>query len=321
MRRSWLLVSILLICIIPVLAHVPVLPGEGRSFETAVRVPDAAKSFALYGDLAGPGEADYYRLELAAGDELRASVSTPDPAPFAPAFVLIGPGIEGSDAPAGIAVPPGMGGLVIAASRPPRADLEPFTPMALYETASYRATVNITGPVWVLVTADSGGRYVLGTGYLEEFSPIEWLTVPVDRLRIHLWQGQSPLLVLGPLAAVVVVGGLLLALRRHLGIASLLAALAGLIFLGSGLGLLVETGIALLSAEPNATAVVPVALGLIAFALGGVVVRAALRPGGFRTTDRAVLAAVAVAGLILWAGVVVGPVLALVAALFPTRTL
>jgi len=128
--------------------------------------------------------------------------------------VLVDPDIAGIETPPGIAVPPGMGALTLDGVRPPRAELEPFTPMALYETASYRGTVNVTGPVWVLVTGNDGGRYVLGTGYLEVFSPAEWLTIPVDRLRIHLWQGQSPLLVVGPLAVVVIAGSLFLVLRR-----------------------------------------------------------------------------------------------------------
>lgn len=315
MHRSWLL-----LCAAPVLAHVPVLPGEGFSFETAIPVPDAAKSFALYGEIGGPAEVDYYRLELVAGDELCVSVSTPDPVPFAPGLVLIGPGIQGIDVPPDIAVPPGMRALTLDGARPSRAELEPFTPMALYETTSYRGTVNVTGPVYVQVVADGGGRYVLGTGYLKEFSPVEWLTVPVDRLRIYLWQGQSPLLVVGPLAAVVIVGGLLLALRRRrIGIGTMLAALAGLIFLGSELGLLVETGIALLSAEPTAAVLVPVLLALVGPVLGAVALRAGMRPDGFRPADRVVLAAVAVVGLVAWSGVVVGPVLALVAALLPAR--
>ncbi len=124
------------------------------------------------------------------GTEIRLSLSTPESG-VTPSAALIGPGITGqAPLPGFIKVPEGQGSVLITAGNDPEISYEPFTPMAMYEISSFSTSAPAAGDYTVVVFGDEG-RYILATGYLEEFSLTEWVSIPVSVLAVRIWQGQS----------------------------------------------------------------------------------------------------------------------------------
>lgn len=321
-RRLALLVVCLVVFVTPALAHVPVFATTNDTPETAYRVTDPAKSWSFYDGLDAGGVA-YYELDLEAGDRLRVSVSTPVDGPFAPSLVLASPALDGNESvPDGVALPDGYGREVYAGSRPESAEYEPFAPSAFYDTVQVDRQVDEGGRYLLAVYADQGsGPVGVAVGREERFTPTEYVRVPLDLVRVHLWEGQSPLLVFGPLVAVLGVG--LFAGRRRLpetGPTSIAAVvgLAGLLYVGTAVGTLVQMGIALSRSGLTASALVTAVFVVVPLVLGAWLLRRSTT-GPFVVTrgTRLALLAVGVVGLLTWAGLVVGPVLVLAAAVTP----
>lgn len=306
----------------PALAHVPVFAADNATPETAYRVTDPAKSWSFYDRLDADGVA-YYELDLEAGDRLRMSVFTPVDGAFAPSLVLASPVLDADDTvPERVALPDGYGREVVAGSRPGSAEYEPFAPSASYETVQVDRQVDEGGRYLVAVYADEGaGPVGLAVGREERFTPTEYVRVPLDLVRVHLWEGQSPLLVFGPLVAVLAAG--LFAGRNHLpatGPTSIAAAVgvAGLLYVGTAVGTLLQMGLALSRSGLTAGALVTAVFVVVPLLAGGwLLARATAEPFAVSTRTRLALLAVGVVGLLTWAGLVLGPVLALAAAVTP----
>ena len=101
-----------------------------------------------------------------------------------------------------------------------------------------------------VISPDDETRYSLAGGYLEEFTPDEWVLVPVNEISMHVWEGQSAVAVLAPLLAVIVFGLVLVARREHRkgtepSLPFWLASCAGLFYLGGAAITLVQMGRAL----------------------------------------------------------------------------
>ena len=321
-----LLLILLLLLVLPAAAHVPVLPGDHITLATAVKIQDPAISYAIYGTLHEAGEADYYTVDLRQGDLLQFSVSTPVEGTFAPWLVIAGPGVvQQGTVPPTVEVPAGDQAAVVQGVRPAAADFEPFTPIAGFRTAIYSATALTAGTYVIAVyTSSEGGPYTLAAGTLESFSPAEWIRVPVDVIGIRLWQGQSPLLIGGPYLAILAIGLLLFFMRQRrerMIPAAWIGLVAGLLYLGTGVATLLQTGIALQLAPAGPLIVVPLVLAAIALGAGAAAVRASVKAsdstlGRFRL----LMLVVGVVGLVAWTGVIIGPVLAVLAALLPKQT-
>ncbi len=338
--------------ITPAAAHVPLTSEGNHHIDDAFPVPDPTKSWVVYGELTGGGDVRYYRMAMAAGEELRLSLFTPEgSAAFVPGIVVMGPGL----APSGT-LPPfvemphdhveehddehhddgagAYGAVVIEGTVPDGAEFEPFTPSALYPSADYSLEVTETGTwyvaVWAPEGAASGGNFGLAVGYREEFTLSEWLLVPFSVLDIHRWEGQSWALILAPLVLTVVVGfGLIFWRGRGDGTPGektvppirgpfgWLAVTAGLLYLGTGAILLVQTGIALMKAGLTAAAALPVIYLIVAVLLGSVALRNGLRhagPTGWGTKNAGLsMIVIGVVGFVAWAGLLVGPVMAIAA--------
>ncbi|WP_298666084.1 hypothetical protein [uncultured Methanofollis sp.] len=313
-----LLFTLILVSLcVAVSAHVPLWGGGNDLPEDALPIDDPTKSWVVYDTIDAGGEARYYLLEMEEGDELRLSLFTPEKSSFVPGLAVMGPGIAPSgDLPDSVEVPPGAGAFVVAGVPPEKAEYEPFTPAALYPGATYSSVVTVPGTYYVAVfSADTGGRFGLAVGYREEFSPAEWVLVPLSAVGIHLWEGQPLILVLAPLALTFLAGIGVLARRggrcRPLpGQAGLLAVIAALLFIGGGAMTLLQMGIALSKTgyDPSAFltlafALVPVLLGLLTFYLG------LGREKAGRVWGAAMIG-IGIAGLLFWAGLIAGPVLA-----------
>lgn len=318
-RRLGLLVVVLLLFVTPALAHVPVFAADNASPETAYPVTDPAKSWSFHDHLDEGGVA-YHALDLEAGDRLRVSVFTPREGAFTPSLVLASPALD-SETTVPVDLPDGYGHDVVAGSRPSRAEYEPFAPSSFYDTVELDREIEADGQYLVAVYAEEGnGPVGLAIGREERFTPTEYVRVPVDLVRVHLWEGQSPAVVFGPLLAVL--GGGIVVGRSRLpetGPTSVAAAvgLAGLLYVGTALGTTVQMAIALSQTGLTSGALLTSVFVVVPLLLGVWLLQRAGRPVTLSTRTRLALAAVGIVGLVTWAGLVVGPVLALAAAITP----
>jgi hypothetical protein len=321
-RGPALLVVVLLLFVTPVLAHVPVFATDNASPETAYPITDPAKSWSIYDRLDDRGVA-YYELDLEAGDRLRVSVFTPVRGEFTPSLVLASPSMQSSGAlPDRVRLPDGYGHEVVAGTRPAAAEYEPFAPSSFYDTVQVDRLVDDGGRYLLAVYTDEGtGPVGLAVGREERFTPTEYVGVPLDLVRVHLWAGQHPVVVFGPLVAVLGVG--LYVGRRRLpdtGPTSVAAALgvAGLLYVGTAAGTAVQMAIALSRSGPTAGALVTAVFVVVPLLLGGWLLRrASTEAFDLSTGLRLALVAVGVLGFATWAGLLVGPTLALAVAVTP----
>jgi hypothetical protein len=233
--------------------------------------------------------------------------------------VIIGPGIDPfGNVPPSIDVPAGSGGMLVQGKEPQKPSYEPFTPQPIYEAARFNVIVPENGDYYIAVTGPGGAKYSLAPGFKEEFTAAEWLLIPWSVIFIHLWEGQSPAVVFAPLV-IVVTGGLVLAglYRKKQGLTRdpvpWLILAAGLLYLGGAAmtGLQVVHTVLRTGYSPGVLLTLMFLAG--PFILGIFAVRAGIRSPG---PDPSLMSGVAMAatgilGLLLWAGLLIGPLLAL----------
>lgn len=328
-RRLYLPLAVLLflILILPVQAHVPVTANHNHNISSAFTIENPTKSYALYGSLPAAGDVAYYEFRMQPGDRLVLSLINNGYGGPVPDMVVMEPGIPPAQngIPPSITVPAGYGTALIQGHPPRRAYYEPFSPGAVFEVANYSQEITTEGTYYVAVISPANKtQYGLATGYRDEFSPSEWVFVPMSVIETHLWEEQSVLEILAPFIGVVVLGFILIGRRvqrqgKKPGISFWLASVAGLLCLGGAaitfVQMLHATNITGYTLEVIITllfVLVPAALGLAALRLA--------RQLGPRTLRyRMYLLAIGIIGLIFWAGLVIGPVLVIIAAVVPDR--
>ena len=330
MIPRWLLpvfFILLMVIILPVDAHVPISADNNKNLNTALSVENPLKSYAIYGHLHDAGDGGYYQFNLNTGDQLKLSLmSTGFDAPV-PDMVVMSPGNSESinDLPQTIDVPPGYRAEMIKGQKPVTAEYEPFSPAAVFNVASY--TKNITQPgtyyVAVISPADET-QYSVAVGYLEEFSLQEWVLVPINLINTHLWEGQSIIAILTPFLAIFILGLILIARRERNNkikkpLSFWLAAIAGLCYLGGASIVLVQMVRVLRVSGPSAGVIITLIFALIPILLGIWALRIARSPSPQSKRDRVSLGIIGVLGLLFWAGLIIGPVIAIIAALVPER--
>ncbi|MDO8871517.1 MAG: hypothetical protein Q7V05_02140 [Methanoregula sp.] len=331
LNRRWLLPATLLFIILcfalPVNAHLPVSADGNTDINTALTIEKPTMSYVIYGHLHEAGEVDYYQLKMNPNERLVLSLMTPGYNAPVPDMIVVSPGtaVSFEGLPQQVSVPQGYGAEIIRGRPPHIAEYEPFGPAPVFEVAYYSKEITAPGLYYLAVvsTADET-RYSIATGYEEEFTPSEWVLVPVNVISTHLWEGQSILAILTPFLAVVILGFVVISRREkrrgsHLTHSCWLATIAGLCYLGGAAITLVQMVRALAVTGPSSSvaltlvfALIPVTLGVWALRLG--------RSSSRRTIlDRAFLVLIAILGLIIWAGLIIGPVLAIGAAALPER--
>ena len=318
----WCGISLLCIMLIAVAqAHVPITTGDNEAIETATHIDDPLKSWAVYAELRDGGVANYFEFEMEQGQRLRLSLFTPRESAFTPGLVVMGPSIESQGTvPAFVTVPAGLNARVVEGQRPDRGSYEPFTPSALYEFAEVDTTITAAGTYYVAVCEPrNGGRYGLAVGYREEFSMVEWIRVPLDVIGVHRWEGQSLAAILAPLFAIVIIEfALLFWQRRTVSSPGWLGCLAAFLYIGSGGITLTQMGIALSLAPMTAAVVVTLIFALIPIIVGILLLRLALRVRApVAAKERIAIAILGIIGFFIWAGLMVGPILALLTSILP----
>jgi hypothetical protein len=314
----------LLFLIFPATAHAPLVAGENDDPAHATLIPDPLKSYVVYGHIHEPGEAAWFRMEMGRGDRLVLAVNINRADAPVPDLVVTGPGITPSGTvPPTLEIPAEGSALVIRGTPPEKGEYEPFSPSVIYETASYTTAVSEPGTYYAAVLATGGETdYGFVVGYREDFTVSEWLLIPFSLVGIYLWEGQPAWAVAAPYLLVILAGlGILLWLEKRggttRGIREWVASFAGLLYLGTGASTLYQmiralslTGFTPVCIVTLIFAIIPALLGLWLLSLG--------RPGLPDTRRRRLSLAVAgVLGLVAWAGLLLGPALALLSAILP----
>lgn len=193
-------------------AHVPITPGETGGLEDAVRIPDPGKSWAVYAGLSRE-DVDYYVFNASQDEAITVMSFVPPASPeFSPWLALIGPDLNADATPESIEAPPDVGVIVVDGT-PGEPVYESFGPSAFYPVGDLQVMAPETGTYYLAMYDDGDGRYGLAIGTREEFTSVEFLRVPLDRVQIYQWEGQSLALIFAPMLAIILLGTGILASR------------------------------------------------------------------------------------------------------------
>lgn len=300
-----------------VYAHVP-LQGEGYGIEDAVVIDDPLKSWVIYTEYKD-ARALYYKFDLLANDRLKAGLLTVD-GDFVPDLTIMGLGLPSdfedhfNDE---FEIPDGYGLIHIHGEKQAHKDYEPFTPSSYYTVLDLDISVNQTGTYYLVVDSTTGsGKVGIVIGYVESFTPIEWLKVPFDIAFVHNWEGQDYLNILLPMI-IIVFGGLLINgyyYKLPLDASQILAFTGALTFFGSGAIILHQMIIALMGATYDALLVVTLIFAFLPILLGYSILRKATKTNlSFGQEIRLLI--YGLVGLVFWAGYIIGPALVIISVL------
>lgn len=307
-------------------AHIPIVPVGGTSLDDAVVITDPWKSWFYYSTL----EADaphYYKFNATAGERIRFMVNVPieeGNRGLAPTFVLMGPGIADQGTPPAFLETPVTGGVMIIDATSLEPEFEGFTPLSQYITTDLNMSAPETGTYYIAVYDDSfSGRYALVTGYVEAYTLDQWIMVPFMAMTILVWSGQQLWMILIPMILPLLLGLLFIIVRHQTTITrnnvpTLLGTSAGLLFLGSGISIFAQMIYALLSAPSNWTIAASLIFGSLPILLGLSLMRLVHRKDWLLSRGRGLaIMLIGVIGLFVWAGLVVGPVIAIATGMIP----
>jgi len=192
---------------------------------------------------------------------------------------------------------------------------------AYYFVVNYAQSIQQEGDYYFAVyEPDSGGKYNLAIGYVEEFTAIEWLKIPFDVLTIHIWEGQSLLMILAPLLLTLIIGFLFLQTRYKLSfeLATSLGVLAGLLYTGTGLMTMFQMILA--ASGATQTDMIPLTLifAVIPIILGVLILRKTINhKDSWSISDHLAIVVLGALGLVFWAGLIAGPIFIMTLGLLP----
>jgi hypothetical protein len=305
---------------------VPTFSDEHGGLESAVEVENPTKSWVLYDKLENNEDVRYYRLELKKGDRLRLILFSPEQ-DFVLSMVVMGPGITSEGVvPEFIETVNVSNSHVVIGERPDSASYEPFTPGSYYYFVDYNEEINVSGNYFVAVySTEGGGNFGLAVGYKETFSLIEWIRVPVDAVKIHLWEGQNFIVIISPLIITIIAGLVLLIKIKPRGIHlpfndiwRVSGTLAAFFYIGTGFILLHQMVRALTIGPAGGAVIVTIIFAGIPIFLGYVILKITLNLKEQLTMNKRIkLILFAIVGLFLWSGLIIGPVLVVIASFIP----
>lgn len=216
--------------------------------------------------------------------------------------------------------------MAVEGKQPTQATYEPFSPSSFYMLGEVDLDAPASGTYYIAVYEPSrGGHYSIAVGDLESYTLSEYVLIPISLISVYQWEGQSLALVFAPMGLVIAVGLALMIWRwRKRGTpqspSGWVGALAGLLFLGSGATVLFQMGFSLTNAPLSSEIGLTLLFALMPILLGIGALRIVLKAGRrLRTRTRIYLAVLGVLAFFAWAGLLVGPILALVASVLPSK--
>ena len=314
-----------------VAAHAPLGTGDNESIDKATVIPDPTKSWALYSALNKDGDPQYYTFNVTAGQKIHVTMykSLRDQdATFTPRLVIIGPGITlQGNISSKITVPSGLNAQLVNQTSP-TPTFEPFSPGTFTGLADTPLENPTPGKYYLVVFEQSdtpkGGNYGLAIGDRETYTIDEWVLIPFNLMNIYQWEGQNPVLILTPMITTLFIGIILVAwqLKKRCDLANPMAwlgAIAGLTFIGTAATTLGELIFCATKVSVGVEAVITLIFVLFPLAFGLVTIRLSIKNSQKAPLRKRIYFVIlGVAALFIWAGLIVGPILAIITAVMPT---
>jgi hypothetical protein len=325
-------ILILCFCVPLVLAHAPLGTQDNESLSTATVIPDPTKSWALYSALNSDGDPQYYTFNISSGQTIHVLMYKslrPQDANFTPVLVLMGKGVnQTGDIPSKITVPEGYKAQSIHPSAPSHS-YEPFSPGVLSYVTDLTIDSATAGQYYLVVYEASsnptGGHYGLAIGDRETYTIDEWILIPSNLISIYQWEGQSLALILAPMITTLIVGIILVAwrLRKQHSLVNPMAwlgSIAALTFLGTAASTFYQLIFCATQVYVGMEVIITLVFATVPLIIGALTLRLALRKSQTANIRKRVYFVIlGVAALFIWAGLIVGPILAIIAALMPTK--
>jgi hypothetical protein len=315
-----------------VLGHAPLGTQDNESISTATVIPDPTKSWALYSALNSDGDPQYYTFNISSGQTIHVLMYKslrPEDANFNPTLVLMGQNTNSTgDIPSKITVPTGYRAQLIHPTTPQPA-YEPFSPGVLAYVTDLTIDNASEGQYYLAVyeasTNPTGGHYGLAIGDRETYSIDEWVLIPFNLSSIYQWEGQSLALTLAPMIITLVAGLILVGWRqrkqRDLANPMVwLASVAGLTFLGTAASTFYQLIFCAIQVSVGLEVIITLIFAIIPLIIGVLTLRLALKNSKTASIRKRIYFVIlGVAALFIWAGFIVGPILAIAAAVMPTK--
>jgi hypothetical protein len=315
-----------------VLAHAPLGTQDNESIGNATVIPNPTKSWALYSALNRDGDPQYYTFNISAGQTIHIlmykSLRVED-ANFTPVLVLLGQNLNATgDISSKITVPPEFKAQLIHPTTP-QPSYEPFSPGIFAYVTDLTISNAPAGQYYIVVYEASsnptGGQYGLAIGDRETYTIDEWVLIPLNLISIYQWEGQSLALIVTPMVAILIVGLIFVGWRqrKQCDLANpmvWLAAVAGLTFIGTTASTFFQLLFGALQVSVGIEVVITIIFAAIPLILGLAILRIALKNSSKATMRKRIYFIIlGVAALFIWAGLIIGPILAIIAALMPTK--
>jgi hypothetical protein len=323
----------LLFLVTSAMAHAPLGSGDNESIEKATGISDPAKSWAIYAELHSDGDAQYYTFNITTGQKIHAMLfksMRSEESEFTPRLVIIGPNITEKGTIStyvNVTIPSGLHARVVE-SKEPTATYEPFSPGSFYALSEETIDSPVEGTYYVVVYEQSstptGGHYGLAIGDRETYTIDEWILIPFNLVTIYQWEGQSLALILTPMITTLVIGIILVIwlLRKHSNLANPVAwlgAIAGLTFIGTAATTLHQMLAAATHVAVGAEALITLIFAIVPSAIGLVTLRLSIKDTDKAGVKKRIYYVIlGFAALFMWAGLIIGPTLAIVASVMPT---
>lgn len=321
------IVIVLLLSINTVQAHVPIITEGNESLEDAAHVHDPTKSWAIYSDLPA-GTVHYYQMDFQEGDRLKAVLYVPVISDFIPDLVIMGPEMErDGELTENVEVPENYG-YIIERGTLDEAEYEPFTPASYYYIAEYDSEVDVEGTYYIAVFDEDGdqGNYGLAVGAEERYGILEWINVPLDIVRIRVWEGQGILEIFAPMLVTIAAGLSIFALKKDQGwspknINGWLLSFGGLLYVGSGAMISYQMVKASLVANPGAAVILTLIFASIPIFIGSLLILKGVKlEEVLDRKEKVKLVVYGFIGFFAWAGLIVGPIIVIISAILPEKT-
>lgn len=160
----------------PAAAHAPMVVEAGNSSPaTAFLLEDPTLSRAIGATLDAPGEVDWYRMELRAGDALVVELTAPDAAGgVATSLTVLGPGLPAPGDERAAALAEAVAATGAIEHEAAGGEREVHAGLGFIAWGGVRTAAPEAGTYWIVVRAAAEGdtgKYVLAPGVREEFGP------------------------------------------------------------------------------------------------------------------------------------------------------
>ena len=307
-----------------ILAHVPIEVGENTSIEKAFNVDEPTKSWAFYDEVHGGLEAKYYKFYMQKNQRLKIQIYSPDQGLITNLILMeIGTTVD-ENIPDFIEIPENYGATIFYGQESDEREYEPFTPASYYYILDIDMNINQTGDYYLAVySTTTHGKFGIAIGYVETFSIIEWIRIPIDTITIHMWEGQNLFLILAPMILTILIGIVWVFYKKftkNFDLKKWIVYIAGLIYLGSGLILLVQMIYAAATSSSGAGVIITSIFMIIPIILGLILINISMKKIQKKQKITMIkLVLIGILGIVFWSGIIIGPIFSIISSFIHTK--